>query len=88
MKFYGKGAVWDTRRNKRLCRFENGEVDIDNRADIGYMIKAGHPHEEIDYGDEVVEMTKNDVIEKLKAANIDHNPRDKKADLISLLDGE
>jgi hypothetical protein len=59
MKFYGRGSVWDTRKNKRLCKFEgttlkkDGVYETTDVTEIGYLIKAGIKHEDVDYGDKV-----------------------------------
>jgi len=47
MIFEGKGTVWDTRKNKRLCKFVNGFYETTDPTEIGYLVKKGHKHDGI-----------------------------------------
>lgn len=89
MIFKGNGVVWDTRKNRRLCRFVDGKYETDDRSEIGYLIKRGYEHDGV-YEDKVEEkeLTKAQIIDKLVDAEIEHNPRDKKEVLLELLDGK
>jgi len=45
MIFKGNGVVWDTRKNRRLCRFVDGIYETTDRTEIGYLVKRGFEHD-------------------------------------------
>lgn len=49
MKFKGNGVVWDKSKKKRLCKFVDGVVDVDERAG---KILSDQGFEQIDVGED------------------------------------
>lgn len=45
MKFYGRGLVWDTEKDKPLARFTDGELETDNIYVVEKLIAAGYEYE-------------------------------------------
>jgi len=42
MKFKGSGHVWDSKKNKMLCNFINGEYETDNDYINDRLIELGY----------------------------------------------
>jgi Holliday junction resolvasome RuvABC DNA-binding subunit len=47
MKFYGNGIVWNSARNCKLCKFEDGVFVTDDEGVINALIKLGYKHDEV-----------------------------------------
>lgn len=48
MKFYGNGTVWDSSKNKALCKFVDGELETKDRYIIEHLLTFDYRHDEID----------------------------------------
>ena len=45
MKFYGNGIVWDKEKNKRLCKFVEGEFETDDNRIVNNLVDLGYKYE-------------------------------------------
>ena len=45
MKFYGVGTVWNPKTNKRLCRFENGSLETEDKEIISQLLEQNYKHD-------------------------------------------
>lgn len=45
MKFYGNGVVWDSNKNKALCKFVKGEYETKNAYEIEYLLSKGYDND-------------------------------------------
>jgi hypothetical protein len=45
MRFFGKGVVWDSEKNKRLCKFLNGSFKTEDERIIKKLIDLGYEYE-------------------------------------------
>ena len=45
MKFYGVGTVWNPKANKRLCRFENGSLETEDKEIISQLLEQNYKHD-------------------------------------------
>lgn len=45
MKFYGNGIVWDSNKNKLLCRFTKGTYETNDKYEIDYLLSKGYDND-------------------------------------------
>ena len=48
MKFYGNGIVWDSEKNKTLCKFEKGILETEDSYIIDRLKELNYKYDEVE----------------------------------------
>lgn len=73
MKFFGNGLVWDIDKNKVLCKFENGEFEIEDTRVINKLIDLKYEHEGV--VEDALQQEENEKTEEIVEYKIDYSEK-------------
>ena len=90
MKFYanGKLIVWDNKKQKELCRFEDGKFETDDSYIIKELIELNYEHDVEGANRDYSELGVRELLKIAKAKGIEGYSRKNKEELLKMINKE